>query len=216
MEEVQTKLAEFTKELRDEASREPEAQPIDVYQAIKNDRYEKSKKAKSYGSPASLKQVAEAMVDDLSIEYNFTLNQYNHMMEYNMPDSAKAMMDSYMENDFLPVVMGLVDQYGADAVLMNQQVITMLDEKALTGNGDGTGYTAAFIKTFAPEAQGVVASGTDAALAAEIDKLRGMADEGWERGAASLAKRLKEQVDNGMYSASQNDYAILARVSSYK
>lgn len=197
---------------------EPEqsmAQPIDVYQNKRNNRHENSWKAESYGAPTTLNVVAQQMADNVEPIYNLATNQFNHLQEYGMQEDAQAMADDYMENDFIPMIMGFVDQYGADAILKNQRALEVLDSKALTGNGDGTGYTAAFIKTMAPEVQGTVASVTDASLEQDINRMKELADSS-PKAAISLAKRLKDQIDNGMVAAGADDYRLIARVAFTK
>lgn len=203
---------------RNEAPEEDSAamgQPIDLYQAKRNDRYEKSGRASSYGSPKTLNTIAQQMADTIVPQYNVAVNQFNHLQEYGMNDDAQAFADDYMENDFIPVVMGLVDQYGADSILKNQRVLDTLDAKALTGNGDGAGYTAAFIRTMAPEVQGTVASVSDIELEDRINDLKEMNTDD-PRGAISMAVSLKERVDNGELSASADDYQFLTRVAASK
>lgn len=197
---------------------EPEqsmVQPIDVYQNKRNNRHENSWKAESYGAPTTLNVVAQQMADDVEPIYNLATNQFNHLQEYGMQEDAQAMADDYMENDFIPMIMGFVDQYGADAILKNQRALEVLDSKALTGNGDGTGYTAAFIKAMAPEVQGTVASVTDASLEQDINRMKELADSS-PKAAISLAKRLKDQIDNGMVAAGADDYRLIARVAFTK
>lgn len=194
---------------------QPMMQPIDVYQNKRNNRHENSWKAESYGAPTTLNVVAQQMADNIEPIYNLATNQFNHLQEYGMQEDAQAMADDYMENDFIPMVMGFVDQYGADAILKNQRALEVLDSKALTGNGDGTGYTAAFIKTMAPEVQGAVASVTDASLEQDINRMKELANSS-PKAAISLAKRLKDQIDNGMVAAGADDYRLIARVAFTK
>lgn len=209
------KIAQVTKQMFEDSKAErPQtatSQPVDVYQNKRNNRYENSWKAQSFGSPSTLNSVARDMADSISSNYNLAVNQFNHLQEYNMQEDAQTMADNYMEQDFIPVVMGLVDQYGADSILKNQRVLDILDEKALTGNGDGTGYTASFIKTMAPEVQGTVASVSDAELENQMKELNQLANES-PRDAISMAMTLKERVDNGEISASFEDYSTLANI----
>lgn len=188
--------------------------PIDIYQGKRNYRNEQA--SVSFGAPASLLEVVKGMVAELQPAYNLTINQYNHLTEYGMPADAQVMSEGYMEDDFIPVIMGLVDQYGADALLTCQQALDALDRMAITGNGDGTGYTAAFIRAMAPEVQGTVASVSDGEVKEGIGRMIVLADDGYNSAAVSIAQGLKARVDNGEISASSIDYATLARVSAIK
>lgn len=224
MDDINTRIDQYAqqelKAIKDMRALEPDdqqpvAQPIDVYQNKRNNRYENSWKAESYGAPTTLNVVAQQMADNVEPIYNLATNQFNHLQEYGMQEDAQAMADDYMENDFIPMVMGFVDQYGADAILKNQRALEVLDSKALTGNGDGTGYTAAFIKAMAPEVQGTVASVTDASLEQDINRMKELANSS-PKAAISLAKRLKDQIDNGMVAAGADDYRLIARVAFTK
>lgn len=218
MDNLEKQIGDVTEEFFEEIQSSEEApvesaKPIDIYQAKRNYAIEQGRKAQSYGAPASMTEVVRDMVSSIEPMYNLAVNQYNHLQEYDMTNEAQLTLDSYMENDFLPLVMGIVDQYGADALLTNRQVIDMLDGKALTGNGDGAGYTVAFVRAMAPEVQGTVASVSDRELQDGLARLENLCDKS-PSAAASFAERLKERVDNGELSASQNDYALLARAAS--
>ena len=215
--DIKKQVAEVTDELFEEAGPVEEApQPTDFYQARRNDRKERSQKAASFGAPASMIQVVRAMCDDVEPAYNLTVNQYNHLKGYGMDAEAQTFLDSYIENDFLPLVMGVVDQYGADALLMNKQALELLDKLALTGNGEGTGYTAAFVQAMAPEVQGTVASMSDGEVEQAMAQMMQLADHGNNAGAIALAQSIKDRVDNGELSASGSDYAMLSKVSILK
>lgn len=194
-----------------------QAQPIDLYQAQRNAAYTASQKATAYGSPAQIGRVVDDIVDDFKqARYNVSINQYNHLKDANAPDQAEYMRQDYMVKNALPLVESLVETYGVDAILNNKDALKKLDEVMITGNGSGDGFTAAYLKQMHKQQLGSQPSTSDAEVTNALRKIRAMADNDDIRGSVTEAKRIKEKVDNGSLSASEDDYNLLLQVASYK
>lgn len=194
-----------------------QAQPVDYYQAQQNAAYEASQKPKTYGSPAQISQVVDEMVDDFKQEYyNVNKNAYDHYLDANAPDQAEYMRQDYMVKNALPLVESLVETYGVDAILNNKDALRKLDEVMITGNGSGDGFTKGYLKQMHGNQSSGSPSESDMEITYGLQKVRNMADSDDIRGSVNEAQRLKEKVDNGELSASENDYRMLLQVSSYK
>ena len=63
---------------------------------------------------------------------------------------------------------------------------------------------------------GTQGSGSDMEVVYGLSRVKQMADNDDIRGSVSEAKRLKDKVDRGELSASDDDYSLLLQVSSYK
>lgn len=228
-EDINKGLAEIDKRLKEafgtdgqipaqEAQEGPSApQPIDLYQAQQNAAYEASQKATAYGSPAQIGRIVNDMVDSFKqAYYNVSINQYNHLKDANAKDQAEYMRQDYMVKNTLPLVESLVEAYGVDAILNNKDALSKLDEVMITGNGSGDGFTASYLKQMHKQQIGGQPSQSDAEVTNALRKIRAMADNDDIRGSVTEAKRIKEKVDNGSLSASEDDYNLLLQVSSYK
>ena len=187
-----------------------EPQLNDYYQMKANDAQEASKKASSYGSPAEVNQVVDNMVSETAEKYfNAYNNQYQHLLDANDPNGAQRTADEYMMQYALPMVASLVEMYGVDSILNNKKALSKLDKVMLTGNGEGEGYTRAYLKQMYNQAMGAQGSFSDAEVVRGIQQATGIADRGDIRGAIGIAKSLKEKIDNGELSASESDYNTL-------
>lgn len=224
MDDLKSKLTKATDEFfgASESSSEPtespsQAQPIDLYQAQRNAAYTASQKATAYGSPAQIGRIVDGIVDDFKqAYYNVSINQYNHLKDANAKDQAEYMRQDYMVKNALPLVESLVETYGVDAILNNKNALRKLDEVMITGNSSGDGYTAGYLKQMHQQQMGGQPSPSDAEVTNALRKIRAMADDDDIRGSVTEAKRIKEKVDNGSLSASEDDYNLLLQVSSYK
>lgn len=201
-----------------EAQEEPSVpQPIDYYQAQRNAAHSASQKVTAYGSPAQIGRIVKNIVDGFKqTRYNVSINQYNHLKDANAKDQAEYMRQDYMVKNALPLVEGLVEMYGVDAILNNKDALSKLDEVMITGNGSGDGFTAAYLKQMHGQQMGGQPSPSDMEVTRALSKIRVMADSDDIRGSVTEAKRIKEKVDKGELSANENDYNLLLQVSSYK
>lgn len=215
---IDKQLAKELKAL--EASQEPvegpqSHQPIDYYQAQQNSAYTASQSPTQYGSPAGMVQVVDKMVDDFKqTDYNINRNQYDHLREYEATDQAERLRQGYMTNEFLPLVESLVENYSVDALLNSPKALAKLDGVAITPNGAGDGFTKAYLSQM-HKGQETVPSQSDAEVSLGVLKAQQMANNGDIRGGVGLAKQLKDKIDRGELSASEDDYATLARGASY-
>lgn len=220
--EFEKRIDEVNDQMLSEGSSEPteapsQARPIDLYQAQRNAAYEASQKATAYGSPAQIGRIVNDMVDSFKQEYyNVNKNAYDHYLDANAKDQAEYMRQDYMVKSALPLVESLVEAYGVDAILNNKDALSKLDEVMITGNGSGDGFTASYLKQMHKQQIGGQPSQSDAEVTNALRKIRAMADNDDIRGSVTEAKRIKEKVDNGSLSASEDDYNLLLQVSSYK
>ena len=220
--DFEKRIDEVNNQMLSEASSEaPEApsqaQPIDYYQAQRNAAYDASQKATAYGSPAQIGKIVDELVDDFKqARYNVSINQYNHLKDVNAPDQAEYMRQDYMVKNALPLVESLVETYGVDAILNNKDALDKLDEVMITGNGSGKGFTRGYLEQMHEQQRGAQNSISDMEVTYGLQKVRNMANNDDIRGSVNEAQRLKERVDNGELSASEDDYKMLLQVSSYK
>lgn len=201
-----------------DAPEEPsQPQPIDYYQMQENAAYEASQKPVAHGSPAKMGQIVDKMVEDFKqSRYNVAKNQYDHLLDADAKDQAEFMRQDYMTKNALPLVESLVDIYGVDAVLNNKDVLSKLDSIMITDNGSGDGYTKGYVKQMHKQQIGTQGSESDMEIMYGLSRVKQMADNDDIRGSVSEAKRLKDKVDRGELSASDDDYNLLLQVASYK
>lgn len=194
-----------------------QAQPVDYYQMQENAAYEASQKPTAYGSPAQVGRIVDKMVDEFKqTNYNVSRNQYDHLLDVEAKDQAEYLRQDYMTGSALPMVESLVEVYGADAILNNKKALAKLDEVMITPNGAGDGFTEGYLKQMHKQQLGSQGSASDAEVVYGVSQVKNLADNDDIRGSVSLAKQLKEKIDNGQLSANSEDYNLLLQVSSYR
>lgn len=201
-----------------EAPEQPQMpQAHDYYQMQQNAAYEASQRPTAYGSPAEMGQVIDDMVTNTAEKYyNAYKNQYEHLIDANDYNGAKQMANEYMMYHGLPLVASLVEMYGADALINSRDALSKLDSIMLTGNGEGDGYTKAFLKQMYSQTLGTNGSTSDIEVTRGLQKAMGIADQGDIRSAVGLAKSLKEKIDRGELSASPEDYSMLVQATELR
>lgn len=216
-------IANMTEELfASEASPEPQEapsgpKPIDYYQAQQNAAYTASQKPTAYGSPAQIMPVVSQMVEEFKeTSYNINKKQYDHLLDAEAKDQAEYLRQNYMTTQALPMVESLVEMYGADALINNNKALAKLDEVMLSPNGTGDGFTKGYLKQMHYQQRGEAPSYSDAEVRNGISKIKQMANNDDIRGSVNKAQRLKQRIDNGELSSSEDDYALLLQVASYK
>lgn len=221
MEPTEESINQTTEQMFNEAAQvapqEPSSPaPTDYYQAQRNAALAASQRPKVYGSPAQLNTVVEQMIDDFKqTDYNVNKNQYEHLMDVGTTDQAEYLRQGYMMSEALPMLESLVEIYGVDALLNNRQALEKIDEVMITGNGSGKGFAESYLKQMHKDQMNTTKSSSDAEITSGLRRVRRLADSDDIRGSVSEAKRLKEKVDNGELSASEEDYKMLVQVSSY-
>lgn len=189
--------------------------PIDFYQAQKNVSDALSVRPRAYGAPAQLGIIVKRMVDDFrQTDYNVNRNQYNHLRDAEASQEAESLRQSYMTTEFLPLVESLVENYGVDAIVNSPTALAALDDVAITPNGQGDGFTKAYLQKM-HEGQIGEASQSDVRVQFDLARARDMADKGNVRGGVQLARQIKQQVDEGRLSASSDDYKALSEASAW-
>ena len=226
MDNLKKNIAKATDELFDEvtsqSSSEPQEEPstpqvVDFYQAQQNAAYNASQKATVYGSPAQIGKIVDKIVDDFKqTNYNVNKNQFDHLIDAEARDQAEYLRQDYMTNKALPLVESLVETYGVDAILNNKDALSKLDEVMITGNGSGDGFTKGYLEQMHFQQRGESRSFSDMEVVSGIRKIKAMADNDDIRSSVNKAKSLKDKIDRGELSASENDYNLLLQVSSYK
>lgn len=226
MEDLRKQITEVTDEFFEEntsqsspeAPEQPkQARPIDYYQAERNAAYEASQKLTTHGSPAQMIKVVDELVDNFKqTDYNVNKNQYDHLLDTEARDTAEYLRQTYMTEQALPLIESVVETYGVDALINNSKALAKLDEIVLTPNGSSAGFTKGYLAQMHKDQRGESAATSDMEVINGIRKIKAMADSDDIRGSVAKAKRLKEKVDNGEASASEDDYALLLQVSSYR
>lgn len=219
--ELKQRMDKANEQMVVEASQEPAegpqtSQPIDYYQAQQNSAYEASQSPTVHGSPAGLTKIVEKMVEDFKqSNYVADKDRYDYLTNNDARGPAETFRQNYLVSKFFPLVESIVENYSVDSLLNNPKALAELDSVAITPNGSGDGFTKGYIQQMHKGQLNNSPSQSDIEVKWQLMKARKMADDGDIRGGVSLAKRLKQKVDQGELSASEKDYETLMRASAY-
>ena len=108
----------------------------------------------------------------------------------------------------------MVNASSPDDLLNSKRALEELDKYALL-EGSGKGYTAAYVRQAYGNQLGQVKGRSEPSVKLGVQRINMMLDNGQIRSAVSLASKLKDQIDKGEKSSSDEDYELLGRVVAY-
>lgn len=225
MESIDDRIALITNQMFEEskAARPVDAseapQLVDVYQQKQDKIVETNKKQ----FPKGASQIANMAVtyvvdghgaDGLAHAYKRARDDSDSLKERGEKERAEIRRQQYMQEDFLPAVEIVVNASSPDDVLNSKRALEELDKYVLL-EGSGKGYTASYIRQAYGNQLGQVEGRSDASVKLGVQRINLMLDGGQIRSAVSLATKLKDQIDRGEKSSSDEDYEMLGRVVAY-
>lgn len=126
---------------------------------------------------------------------------------------AQIIKNQYMEEHFLPAVEVVVNFTSPDELLNCKKGLELLDKYAL-GLGAMSGYTSAYVREAYANALGQVDSASSPEVSDAVMRINGFLDSDQMVLAKSLAKRMKDKIDDGKVIASEPDYELILNVAS--
>lgn len=194
-------------------------QPVDVYQQKQDKIVETNKKQFPKGASQITNMAVAYVVDGHGAEglahaYKRARDDSESLKERGERERAEIRRRQYMQEDFLPAVEIIVNASSPDDLLNSKRALEELDKYALL-EGSGKGYTASYIRQAYGDQLGQVEGRSDASVKLGVQRINMMLDGGQVRSAFSLASKLKEQIDRGEKSSSDEDYEMLGRVVAY-
>lgn len=119
--------------------------------------------------------------------------------------------DQYIEERFLPAVEMVVIASTPDEVLNSKDILREFDDLSMQY---GPGYTASYIRTAYGDQLGNASSQSDGYVVENVERIKYLSAMDQLRSAYGLAKKLKDEIDNGDHTSSDEDYEIITRVAS--
>lgn len=197
---------------------EPKAPPVDMLQAQRDIQREYSSKSFPRGSRAQVLATIEDVVngvgtDSLGQAYKRAKDNSDAVDKMGDHRRAQIIKNQYMEEHFLPAVEVVVNFTSPDELLNCKKGLDTLDKYAL-GLGSMSGYTAAYIREAYSGALGQVQPLSSPEVYDAIMRINGFLDTDQMILARSLAKKIKDKVDDGQAIASEEDYSLLLNVAN--
>lgn len=191
--------------------------PVDLYNRDTVRRYDESKKTRPKGSPAVVKAAVKAIVEGeggLARKYKVASGDSDYMLSIGDKKRASLVQKQYMEDSFWPAIEAIIDYSSPDELLNCREALSELDKYAL-GLGSMSGYTAAYVAQAYGDQLGQKEGKSDPSIIDTVRRIRILAESDDVRTAIGLAVKAKKQIERGEHIASDDDYELIRRVSSY-
>lgn len=224
--DIDANIAEFNKEEMErltaiaegegEPSADEQPESTDIFQEESNRQYENSKIKKPKGAPSRLNAVVKDLVEKAKPDFAKANDEIEQLKKRGEADKVKTVSNQYMQQTALPLVQSLVDEHGVEAVLNSDKALEQLDSIMITGNGTGKGYTQSYLKQMYKGNRGAENAQSDAEVTSAIRQITDMSNKNDIRSAVGLAQKMKQRIDNGELSATDDDYQTIQRVALYK
>lgn len=193
--------------------------PQPQYAEIIGDTYNDAKRAQILankhtipkGSRPKVNSHAEAVLKSLAVAYDKAVSDSERLRASGDIKRAEIIEQQYLEDSFLPAVEAVKQFNSVDELLNNNEVLSAFDKYAKL-RGNGSGYTASFLRTLYGDERGTFSGTSDAVVREAIrDIMNSIANDN-VRGAVSTATSIKRKIDNGKNIASEDDYEFINRV----
>lgn len=185
--------------------------PVDVYKRGVNARKEEGKKSYPRGASTLIKKIAEEELRKLAKIKKRAEMDSEYWKVRGEKERAQMVKDQYMEEHFLPAVELLVVASTPDEVLNAKDVLREFDKLTFEY---GPGYTASYLRTAYNDQLGNTSSRSDGYVRDMIERIKVLSASDQIRAAYGIARKLKDEIDNGEHTADSQDYEIISRVVS--
>lgn len=154
---------------------------------------------------ASLRPLAQA--------YKKARDDSDNLLRVGDKQRAKMVKEQYMSDVFLPTLESLVVTNSPEELLNSVKSLEALDKYVLIDGGSGSGYTASFIRNLHADDFGGVLPTSDSNVSRGVSEITRLVACDQIRSAIGLAAKIKSKIDDGEYTASDEDYEIIQKVA---
>jgi len=184
---------------------------VDLYDEARKKGLEESTKSYPRGASTLTKKLAEEALNGLAKQKKKVEADSNYWLERGDKERAKMTKDQYMEECFLPAVEMVIIASTPDEVLNSRDILREFDKLTFEY---GPGYTASYIRTAYGPQLGNASNQSDGYVKDAVSRITYLANSDQIRAAYGLAKKVREEIDNGNHMASGDDYALITRVAT--
>lgn len=184
---------------------------VDIYQQDVNKRAKNLYKPTPRGASTLIKEIATEELEKLSKLKKRAEMDSEYWKARGDKERAQMVKDQYIEEHFLPAVEMVIIASTPDEVLNAKDILKEFDNLSLQY---GPGYTASYIRTAYGDQLGNASSASDGYVRDAVNRIKSLAAMDQIRAAYGVAQKLKEEIDNGNHTASEDDYEIITRVAS--
>lgn len=185
--------------------------PKDLYNESRKTLRKETRRRYPRGASTLTKKIAEEALGGLARQKRRAEVDSDYWKKRGDEERAQMVKDQYMEECFLPAVEMVIISATPDEVLNAKDILAAFDDVTFEY---GPGYTASYIRTAYGDQLGNTSNTSDGYVRDAVVRIKGLAAMDQIRAAYGIAKKLKEEIDQGNHSASDDDYEIILRVAT--
>lgn len=186
-------------------------QKVDIYQQDVNKRDKNLYKPTPRGASTLTREIAKEELEKLAKLKKRAEMDSEYWKARGDKERAQMVKDQYIEENFLPAVEVVTIASTPDEVLNAKDILKEFDSLSLQY---GPGYTASYIRTAYGDQLGNASSKSDGYVQGMVERIKALSASDQIRSAYGLAKKVKDEIDNGLHTSDDVDYEIITRVAS--
>lgn len=199
----------ITQQTAEDVVTQPE--PVDYYQQQQVEFKENLRKSIPRGTSTLTNKIAEEALGELAAARKRVEVKSDYWKERGDKDRAEMVKQQYMEENFLPTLEMVIIASTPDEVLNAKNILKEFDDLTFEY---GPGYTASYIRAAYQDQLGNASNQSDGYVRDQIQRLKYLCSSDQIRAAYGVAKKLKEEIDNGEHASSSDDYEMITRVAT--
>lgn len=185
--------------------------PVDTYQQSVETREEVMAKPVQRGASTLTREIAKEELEKLAKLKKRAEMDSEYWKARGDKERAQMVKDQYIEDNFLPAIEVVTIASTPDEVLNAKDILKEFDSLSLQY---GPGYTASYIRTAYGDQLGNASSKSDGYVQGMVERIKALSASDQIRSAYGLAKKVKDEIDNGLHTSDDVDYEIITRVAS--
>ena len=185
--------------------------PKDLYNESQKAIRREARKTYPRGASTLTKKIAEEALGGLARQKRRAEVDSDYWKQRGDEERAQLIKEQYMEECFLPAVEMVIIASTPDEVLNAKDILSAFDDVTFEY---GPGYTASYIRTAYKDQLGNTSNHSDGYVRDMIERIKYLSSSDQIRAAYGLAKKVKDEIDNGNHTADEDDYQIITRVAT--
>lgn len=188
-------------------------EPVDYYQKGADKRKEVLSRPRINGSTQKVLVDVCAVTSRLAPKYHKAKDDSERLAMLGDKQGARISREQYMQDYFLPSVESLVMTNSPEEVMNSTKALAEMDKLALTEGERNDGYTYAFISKLYQDGMGGVVPTSDVVVETAVREITRLVQNDQIRAAVGAAQKIKDNIDAGENTASEEDYQLIQNVA---
>lgn len=187
--------------------------PVDYLRQQQNQAYQYNKRPRLNGSTQKVLVDAHTTAAMLRPHYQKAKDDSERLIKVGDKEGSRIVQEQYMRDVFMPAVEAMVRENSPEEVINATKALSELDECVLVPLGKSDGYTSSFVMSLYQSDMGNVLPTSDIDVQRAVQQLIRQVQNDQIRAAVGSATKIKEKIDAGEHTASQEDYELIQKIA---